>query len=125
MTIFMHIVVFFLGACFVSCGNCISYRASRGLDWVHDRSVCEGCGKPLRFWELIPVLSCLVLRGTCPRCGHRFGCEHAETEAAGGVCALLVCAEIQDLWVQMVRVLIFGVFYCILSWMVGHSAREK
>ena len=37
------------------------------------RSHCDGCSRPLRAWELIPVLSYAVLRGHCASCGAAIG----------------------------------------------------
>lgn len=35
------------------------------------RSHCRQCNKPLRFWENIPVVSYVLLRGRCSRCGSK------------------------------------------------------
>ncbi len=40
---------------------------------LNGRSHCDGCSRPLRAWELIPVLSYAVLRGRCASCGASIG----------------------------------------------------
>jgi len=46
----------------------VSVRLPRDEDIVLARSHCMGCGETLRPWELIPVVSWLVLRARCARC---------------------------------------------------------
>ena len=55
------------------------------MNWVSGHSCCEGCGRRLKPWELVPVISCLVLRGRCPTCGVYFGYGHAIREGFTGI----------------------------------------
>ena len=48
------------------------------------RSRCSSCGHVLRWYENIPVLSYLFLRGKCSACGTRFGLRYPLVEAAAG-----------------------------------------
>lgn len=43
-------------------------RFERGETFAQNRSYCESCKKQLRWWELVPVLSFLFLKGKCARC---------------------------------------------------------
>ena len=125
MNIFFYVLFFFVGACFVSCGNCIFYRVRRGLDWVRGRSICESCGKPLRVWELVPVVSCLVLRGRCSRCGFYFGYTHAETEALGGLACVLLCLGHDDPYSCLMPLLSFGLTFCVMCWWRGRKYKDS
>lgn len=40
---------------------------------LQDRSRCLECGTALRWYELIPIVSWLALRGRCRTCKHRIG----------------------------------------------------
>ena len=40
---------------------------------VSPRSRCRQCGHQIRWYENIPVLSWLVLRGKCSKCGAAIG----------------------------------------------------
>ncbi|MEK9213123.1 prepilin peptidase [Sphingomonas sp. 2378] len=63
-----------------------SFVGALVLRWLDDRSVlagrsaCDGCGKALRAWELVPIVSALVLRGRCARCGQRIDPVHIRIE---------------------------------------------
>lgn len=69
-----------------------SFVAALVLRWLDDRSVltgrsaCDACGRTLRVWELVPVLSALWLRGRCARCGARIDPVHGRIE---GLAALI------------------------------------
>lgn len=120
-----YIVLFFIGASFVSCGNCINYRERNDMDWVSGHSECECCGRQLRFWELVPVVSCVALRARCPRCHCYFGYSHAESEANGGLAVVLLALPFDNLWDCLVAAACFGVIYCVSSYIDGRMSKEK
>lgn len=69
------IFVVLLGLSTGSFVTALAYRLPRGLPYSVDanrrpiRSICPPCGKQLRVWELIPVLSWLRQGGRCA-CGR-------------------------------------------------------
>ncbi len=48
------------------------------------RSRCPKCGHVLRWWENIPVLSWLMLRGRCSACGTRIAWRYPAVELVTG-----------------------------------------
>ena len=58
-----------LGLLIGSFANVVIHRLPRGASVVWPRSACPSCGHTLSAWELIPVVSHLVLRGRCRHCG--------------------------------------------------------
>jgi leader peptidase (prepilin peptidase)/N-methyltransferase len=46
------------------------------------RSRCRKCGHPITWYENIPVLSYIALRGKCSQCGTRIGLRYPMVEAA-------------------------------------------
>lgn len=63
----------------------VSVRLPREEDIVVARSRCMGCDQVLRPWELIPLVSWLVLRARCARCGVSISPRYPLIELAGGV----------------------------------------
>jgi leader peptidase (prepilin peptidase)/N-methyltransferase len=59
---------FALGLAFGSFLNVCIYRLPRDLSVVHPRSACPRCRQPIAFYDNIPVLSWLLLRGRCRAC---------------------------------------------------------
>ncbi len=89
--IIISLATFFMGATLASGINCLVYRLTIGESWVTGRSHCEHCGHQLSWWELIPVIGCLVLRARCRACGSSFGYKHALLEGTCGLaCSVVV-----------------------------------
>jgi leader peptidase (prepilin peptidase)/N-methyltransferase len=49
--------------------NVCIYRIPRGESVAFPGSHCPNCGKPIHFYDNVPVLSYLLLRGRCRACG--------------------------------------------------------
>ena len=77
-----------LGACFGSFSNVLIYRLPRNLSVVGPRSFCPGCEKRVAWFDNIPLLSWLLLRGRCRRCGSSIPVRYFLVEAAGALCVL-------------------------------------
>lgn len=54
------------------------------LNLVLPRSHCSQCGHLIRWYENVPVLSYLFLRGKCSACGVRYGMRYPAVEAVTG-----------------------------------------
>jgi leader peptidase (prepilin peptidase)/N-methyltransferase len=54
------------------------------LDLVRPGSHCRACGRPVRWYENLPVLSWLALRGACAGCGTRIAWRYPLVELATG-----------------------------------------
>lgn len=68
MESFALISVFCFGLIFGSFLNVCIYRLPQGLSVVSPRSACPSCEKPIAFYDNVPVLSWLLLRGRCRNC---------------------------------------------------------
>ncbi len=64
------ILVVVFGLAWGSFLNVVIHRLPRGLNLAHPPSACPQCGARIRPWDNAPVLSYLLLRGKCRRCGH-------------------------------------------------------
>jgi len=62
---------FALGLAFGSFLNVCIYRLPRDLSVVRPGSACPRCQHPVRFYDNLPVLSWLLLRGRCRDCKAR------------------------------------------------------
>ncbi len=52
---------------------------------VHPRSHCRSCGRALAWWENVPLVSWLALRGRCRTCGASISWRYPLVELAVGV----------------------------------------
>jgi len=58
--------------------------AAESFNLLVPRSRCSNCGHVIRWYENIPVLSYLFLKGQCAVCGTKFGVRYPLVEAATG-----------------------------------------
>ena len=77
---FVTLLGLFLG----SFMNVCIYRLPRGKSPVRPRSGCPNCGHMLAWFENVPVLSYLVLRGKCRSCGTRISPMYPIIESITG-----------------------------------------
>lgn len=76
-------ILFMFGAIIGSFLNVYIYRFHTGKS-LNGRSHCMSCGTPLTWYELVPVLSYLGLRGRCRTCRSRITPRYALVEVLTG-----------------------------------------
>ena len=84
----LMIMAAILGACFGSFSNVLIYRLPRNLSVVGPRSFCPSCKKQVSWYDNIPLLSWILLRGKCRHCGTGISPRYLVLEIAGTFCAL-------------------------------------
>ena len=92
MQILFSILLFILGSCFGSFLCCQARRlhlkvAEKGKK-LGARSVCLQCNYQLKWYDNIPVLSWLFLRGKCRKCGKKIGLAEFLSELGLGLAFL-------------------------------------
>src|SRR3954463_10072607 len=85
-----------LGAIVGSFLNVVAYRLPRGESLSHPGSRCPGCGAPIAPYDNIPVVSWLLLRGRCRRCGESISIRYPLVEATTAVLYALVVVAKDD-----------------------------
>jgi leader peptidase (prepilin peptidase) / N-methyltransferase len=68
MELFLTAAAFAFGLAFGSFLNVCIYRLPRGLSVVAPRSACPNCERAIPFYENVPVIGWLALRGRCRGC---------------------------------------------------------
>jgi leader peptidase (prepilin peptidase)/N-methyltransferase len=76
----MLVIVGLFGLALGSFLNVVIARVPAGGSLVHPRSACPGCSAPLAWYDNIPVLSFVVLRGRCRACGMRISWRYPIVE---------------------------------------------
>ncbi|HUO24487.1 MAG TPA: prepilin peptidase [Candidatus Aquilonibacter sp.] len=99
--------IFFLGLSFGSFLNVCIYRLPLGLSVVKPRSACPKCKHLIAFYDNLPVLSWLILRGRCRYCKARISPRYLLVELlTGGL--FLACYVYFGLTVAMLKYCVFG-----------------
>ncbi|WP_143461824.1 prepilin peptidase [Levilactobacillus enshiensis] len=64
----MLIILFIYGACLGSGLVALADRYATHTSFFYPASHCDTCQTPLTYWQLVPILSYLLLRGRCHYC---------------------------------------------------------
>ncbi len=84
-------------------------ESHEAFDLVRPRSRCGACGHPITWWENIPVLSWLLLRGRCSACGTRIALRYPLVEiASAALSGALVALQGPGVWTAGTVVLAWG-----------------
>lgn len=76
--------LFAIGACVGSFLNVVVYRLPRGLSLIRPPSHCPNCQTPLAWYDNIPVLGWILLRGKCRYCHEKISPRYPIVEAVTG-----------------------------------------
>lgn len=66
--ILIYVYMFLIGMCVASFMNVVIDRVPRNESFVKGRSHCDHCGETLKWYDLIPIVSYIFLRGKCRYC---------------------------------------------------------
>jgi len=84
--LFSAVVACVLGLLVGSYLNVVAHRVPRGLSTVTPGSACPRCGHAIAWFENIPVLSWLALRGRCRACRAPISARYLVVELFTGAC---------------------------------------
>jgi len=81
---------FVLGAVVGSFLNVLIYRLPRDLSVVRPRSSCPACGRMIRWYDNVPLLSWALLRARCRACNVRISVRYPAVELVAGLIGVAV-----------------------------------
>jgi leader peptidase (prepilin peptidase) / N-methyltransferase len=102
--------IFLFGLAFGSFLNVCIYRLPLGLSVVSPRSACPGCKQPIAFYDNLPVLSWLILRGRCRHCKTRISPRYLFIELLTGL-LWLACYWYFGVTISTIK-------YCVFSFLL-------
>lgn len=94
--------------------NVVIHRLPRGESTVMPRSRCPWCGGGIRARDNLPVLSYLLLRGRCRRCGAPISWRYPAFEALTAVLFVAI-VERFGLTLEALVSLLFGCLMLVLA----------
>ena len=80
----IRIIFFVLGLVIGSFLNVVIYRLPRGLGFVRGRSFCPKCKHKVNWFDNVPVISFLILKGRCRFCGGKISWRYPLIELLAG-----------------------------------------
>lgn len=85
----IYLIIFIYGASIGSFLNVLIYRIPLGISISKGRSYCPNCKTKIKNYDLIPILSYIILKGKCRNCGNRISLRYPMVELFTGIIALL------------------------------------
>lgn len=87
---FVYIFLFISGAVFASFIHLYVTRTLKNESIVMPPSHCTNCNHNLKWYELIPVLSYIIQKGKCTKCGYNIGKDSFISEIFLGLLFVIV-----------------------------------
>lgn len=84
------LIIFIFGLIIGSFLNVCISRLPKGESVVFPSSRCEACNTRLRFFDLVPVASFLLLKGKCRYCGFKLSWRYPGVEIITGILFVLI-----------------------------------
>ncbi|MDD4765304.1 MAG: prepilin peptidase [Atribacterota bacterium] len=78
-------IIFTIGLVIGSFSNVCIYRIPRNESLVWPGSHCPKCSKPIKFYDNIPLISYIILKGKCRNCGEPIPLQYPIVELATGL----------------------------------------
>lgn len=112
--VYYSFCVFLLGLVVGSFDNVAIYRLPEGKSLITPRSFCPKCEKTIAWYDNIPLVSYLVLRGRCRHCGQAISPRYPLVEATSGLLFLAVFAKVDFSWSPLLIPYLFMVTVLII-----------
>lgn len=107
LTTIPYITIFLFGITIGSFLNVCIYRIPLGESIVTAPSHCMTCGQKLKWYDMVPVFSWLVLGGKCRNCKSKISAQYPVIEGVNGILYVLVCVVNGLTW--------SSVIYCFMA----------
>ena len=102
-----YIVIFIFGITIGSFLNVCIYRIPLHQSIVTVSSHCMTCGRKLKWYDMIPVFSWLLLGGKCRSCKSKISRQYPVIESLNGILYVVIClVNGMDL---------FSLIYCLMT----------
>ena len=108
-----YIGIFLLGAIFGSFSNVCIYRLPNNKAISKGRSYCNSCNKEIRWFDNIPLISYIILRGKCRSCNAKISFQYVLVEFLSGISFVFIY-YVFGLSITSVLLAILSIFFIII-----------
>lgn len=120
----ISLLVFLFGLIIGSFLNVAIYRYRTGYT-LRGRSLCLACGRPLAWYELIPLASFIIQGGKCHTCGARLSWQYPLVELATALAFWGIYRQSlfthANLWLLILDAVIWALLIAITTYDLRHK----
>jgi leader peptidase (prepilin peptidase) / N-methyltransferase len=123
---FILALVFLYGISFGSFLNVLIYRLPHGKSLLRPPSHCPKCNNRIKFYDNIPIISFIILRGRCRHCHNKISWRYPLVEALTGILCVIAIYHfgftIRGLEAVLLTLLFVPIFFIDLDlWIIPNS----
>ncbi len=128
MNAIIYIMIFIMGTVFGSFLTLATYRVPLNQDIVRKHSYCPKCNHELAFWDMIPILSYVFLKGRCKYCKAKISPRYFMIEIVCGISFVLLALglgiNIYSLYLYKIIEFALGVLFIVFLFLVAKIDQE-
>ena len=106
-------VIFIYGICIGSFLNVVILRLPKNESLVKKSSHCMTCGAKIKFYDNIPLISWLILKGKCRNCGAKISAQYPIVEGLNGIMYIISFIAFGVSWKAIIYCLFFSLLIVI------------
>lgn len=110
----IYFFVFILGTVIGSFLNVCIFRIPLQESIAFPPSHCMNCGKKLKWYDMFPIISWIVLKGKCRFCGSKISCRYPLVEFMTGIIYLFIYLKCGFTF-NLVKYLIFSSLVIVIG----------
>ena len=88
--IMIYAYIFIFGVCIGSFTNVLIYRIPLQENIATKSSHCMSCGEKIKWYDLVPLVSYIILRGRCRHCKAKISVQYPLVEFISGIGYVLI-----------------------------------
>lgn len=113
MTVVYSVFVFLVSLCFGSFLNVVIYRLPNKMNLATPPSHCTSCNHELKWYDNIPIISYLMLKGKCRYCGKKISPRYFIVEVSVAVISTLIFLKFGLSFTSLFGILFFMLLVAI------------
>jgi len=108
-----YFAAFVLGCIWGSFSNVCIYRLPNDQSVVKGRSFCTSCKEQIKWYDNIPFLSFIFLKGKCRRCGNKISSQYFLVEFVSAI-SFIIVYHLYGISITTLLLIILSIFFIII-----------
>ena len=108
-----YFAAFVLGCIWGSFSNVCIYRLPNDQSVVKGRSFCTSCKEQIKWYDNIPFISFIFLKGKCRKCGNKISSQYFLVEFVSAI-SFVIVYHLYGITITTLLLIILSVFFIII-----------